>query len=137
KMYWLYLWQNAGASVNENMQLTKALEWYKNKSKTNYAKTNVECMRTSFSSSATNMFTNIKFNTYAYNYYLNEAWFKGELDSMDNYPKDISENTIVRILNKSNDERCKSENWKLWMHKFKQIYREQGCDVDYSNGGDG
>ncbi len=61
---------------------------------------------------------------------MNEEWYSGNFNSLQNFPKDISEDYYISFLNKHNNNRCLPENWKAWADKFKEQYRRQDVVVD-------
>jgi len=65
------------------------------------------------------------------NFILNEAWFNGEFDVMENYPKDFSDEYIKKFLDSANHPNAQYEQWFLWAEKFREQYRNLGADVDY------
>lgn len=132
--YWLYLWKNIEGRVDEQAQIINATQWYrKNKdNKLNYGKFDDLRMNTTFISSATNSYHQygIQCDINYFNHIMNSAWYKGEFDSLNSYPKDISEEYFIQFLEENYSERCTPENWKSWADKFKNQYRSQGVDVD-------
>lgn len=134
KDYWSYIWKDADGKVDEKQQLRNASVWfhrYKH-NKNMVARVYKECMKTTFSSSATNSYhqygINVDINEV--NFILNELWFEGRLNSMQNYPNDLPEQYICDFLDEKNDPKCKSEDWKQWASMFKKQYRDQGAQVD-------
>lgn len=129
KEYWLSLWSEKQSNVQEHLQLQKAAEWF-NSNKSRYAKTKIEITRTSFITSATNMYDGINLDVFRLNYHLNEAWLKGELNSMQNFPADFEESYFKIILEKANDKDATYLEWIKWVSRFKSQYRDIGCQVD-------
>ncbi len=130
KNYWLAIWQDFNNEVNEKKQLLSAISYYKKRKHQNFlARFHQEILKTTFSSSATNSYHkyNIDLNINKVNHFLNEEWFSGNLDSMQNFPMDFSDNAIISLLQKNNFSDLEIENWKLWVKKFKQQYQEIGC----------
>ena len=130
KEYWLYVWKDNDEKVDEQMQLRNAALWYrKNKSNKNYiASTKTSHLKTTFQSSATNSYHQygFDFDVNYFNYLMNEAWFEGEFDSMQNFPKDFSLDYFDSFI----DERIDQKSFHLWVEKFKNQYRKIGADVD-------
>lgn len=128
KDYWLYLWSDKQQSVNEHTQLTKAWRWYKDKDG-RYGKTTVEITNTSFISSS---FSDEKtgFDMLHFNSILNQLWYDEELDVMENFPKDFSENYICLWLKKAANPAATCDGWKEWTAGFKNQYSSLGCHVD-------
>lgn len=133
KDYWLAVWETLELKVDEREQLVNAAEWYrKNKRKNLFGKLNYEMMKTTFVSSATNSYHKYgdDFDVNQFNFIMNEAWFNGELDAMDNFPKDISDEVYLKILTEKNAPKAQPEAWKIWAEKFKEQYRKQQVEVD-------
>lgn len=133
KEYWLKTWENMPNTVNEKKQIKNAISYYK-KNKTNnfISRLEHEIIKTTFKSSATNSGHNYgcDFDVNAFNYILNEAWYNGNFDSMQNYPEDFSDDYIVSFLDKENNPHSQFEEWKKWAEKFKEQYRNLGAQVD-------
>lgn len=134
KNYWLYLWNNIDEKVDEQMQILNATQWFRKhkNNKYNYTKFNNLKMNTTFISSATNSYHQykIKCDINYFNHIMNNAWYKGEFNSLENFPKDIPEDYYISFLNKYPSERCTSENWKKWAKRFKEQYKKQEVEVD-------
>lgn len=133
KNYWLAIWSDFTNEVNEKKQLLNAISYYnKHKGQNFLARFHQEIMKTTFSSSATNSYHkyNIDLNINKVNHILNEEWLSGNLDSMQNFPKDFSDDYIISFFNKNNFSELEINNWKLWTQKFKQQYQQIGCNTD-------
>lgn len=128
KDYWLYLWGDKQQSVNEHTQLAKAWRWYKEKGG-RYGKSSVEITKTSFVSSS---FSDGKtsFDMLHFNNVLNQLWYSGEFDAMENFPKDFSENYICSWLKKAASPATTCDGWKEWAAGFKNQYASFGCQVE-------
>jgi glycosyltransferase involved in cell wall biosynthesis len=129
KKYWLYLWDGEQSRVDEVQQLQKAGQWYK-QHQGRYAKSRIELTKTSFITSTTNMYKGIELDIFVFNYYLNKAWLSGKLDSMQNFPKDFSQEYLGSILTASRDTRINVVEWTKWIQKFKAQYLSFGCEVE-------
>ena len=129
KQYWLYLWDNSQQHPDELQQLQKAGRWYK-QHQGRYAKSRTELTRTSFSTSATNMYKGVALDIFVFNHLLNQAWLRGELDSMNNFPQDFSEAYLGQLLTTAGDQRASAEEWAKWVQKFKAQYISFGCQVE-------
>jgi glycosyltransferase involved in cell wall biosynthesis len=129
KKYWLYLWDGEQSRVDEVQQLQKAGQWYK-QHQGRYAKSRIELTKTSFITSTTNMYKGIELDIFVFNYYLNKAWLSGKLDSMQNFPKDFSQEYLGSILTASRDTRVNVVEWTKWIQKFKAQYLSFGCEVE-------
>ncbi|WP_068596122.1 glycosyltransferase [Vaginella massiliensis] len=132
KDYWLAIWKDAKGRVDEKQQLRNAAVWYHQNKSSIFARTHQEYLKTTFKSSATG-----SYHEYGYhldvnrmNYILNEAWFEGEFDAMENYPKDFSDEYIQTFLEKVNHPDAQYSEWKKWADKFKEQYRNLGAAVD-------
>lgn len=129
KKYWLHLWDGGQSRVDEVQQLQKAGQWYK-QHQGRYAKSRTELTKTSFITSTTNMYKGVELDIFVFNYCLNEAWLHGQLDSMQNFPKDFSQEYLGGILTASGDARTNVVEWAKWIQKFKAQYLSFGCEVE-------
>lgn len=133
KDYWLAVWDTLEQRVDEREQLVNATDWYrKNKRKNLFGKLNYEMMNTTFVSSATNSYHKYgdEFDVNQFNFIMNEEWFHGNLDPMNNFPKDISDEMYFGILTDKKHPKATPEAWKNWSEKFKDQYRRQAVKVD-------
>ncbi|CVK15615.1 hypothetical protein Ga0061079_102165 [Apibacter mensalis] len=134
KEYWLKIWDNIDGKVDEKRQLYNSTMYYRKykHNKKMIAQLNDEVMKTTFTSSATNSYHNygFDFDVNQYNFLMNEKWFSGEFDSLQNFPKDFSEDYIASFLKNKDNRKIKLQEWKKWSEKFKNQYRIQGCSVD-------
>ncbi|MFV8270534.1 glycosyltransferase family A protein [Flavobacterium sp. GT2N3] len=128
KSYYDYLWEDFAGHVDEDQQLIRAVKFMKDKSP-NYGVFKNDVINTSFSSSATNMFSDIHFNVFEYNNILNEAWFQDNFDVWSNFPNDISEEQIKNILEKTDNTSANVVEWEKWMHRFKANYISVGHQI--------
>ena len=125
--YYEYLWKGFSGLVDEDAQLIKAVEYYhKHKDKICYGVYTKDVLRTSFSSSATNMFQDVRLNVFTYNHLLNEAWFENRFEVMDGYPGDIAENQISGILQEHNHENASPAEWRKWSKRFSAHFEAVG-----------
>ncbi len=129
KRYWLHLWQDGQAHVDEVRQLQKAGQWYKQQHG-RYAKSRAELTKTSFITSTTNMYKGVNLDIFAFNYYLNEAWWQGRLNPMQNFPADFSQDYLGAIIQATGDARVSVTEWAKWIQKFKAQYLSFGCEVE-------
>ena len=138
RAYWLYLWQGAGQRVNEEHQLQKALQWYSQhhgQTYSRYGKMQHESAQTSYLTTTNNGYPaggypHIKCDMLQINYLLNEAWLRGELDCMQNFPTDFTVAYLAQFLEKANDSANLYDDWVIWITRFKHDYRQLGCVVD-------
>lgn len=135
KDYWLYMWKDSKNELNEKIQLKNAAVYFhKNKSNKNFiARTNTEVMQTTFKSTASGVYhqyDKINLDINRINKILNEAWLKGEFNSMENYPKDFSDGYIKHFLDKENHPDAQYDDWYQWAEKFRKQYRDLGAEVD-------
>lgn len=130
KEYWLHIWKDAKGKVDEKQQLRNASNFYKkNRNNPNFlAKLNSEVMKTTFQSSATNSYHQYgdDFDVSYFNHLINEAWYNGAFDEMQNFPKDFSLEYFEKFL----DSKINKIAFKNWVSKFKSQYRNLGCKVD-------
>lgn len=130
KDYWLSVWKDAQGKVDEKQQLRNAAVYYKNHQKNpNFvARLSQEAMKTTFQSSATNSYHEygFDFDVNLFNHLLNEAWYRGDFDAMQNFPKDFSLEYIKPFI----AEKIKVEEYDKWVEQFRNQYRNIGCDVE-------
>ncbi len=132
KNYWLSIWEDAKGKVDEKQQLRNAAAWYHKNKKAIFARTNEEVLKTTFKSSATGSYHEYgnHFDVNRMNFILNEAWLNKEFDSMQNYPKDFSDDYIKSFLDKENHPDAQYDEWFKWAEKFRQQYRNLGAEVE-------
>lgn len=130
KDYWLYVWKDSDGKVDEKQQLRNAAIYYRNhKDNPNFiARLKNEAMQTTFQSSATNSYHEYGFNfdVNLFNHLINEAWLRGDFDSMQNFPKDFSLDYFTPFI----EGKIKIEEYRKWVEQFKNQYRNLGCDVE-------
>ncbi|MBP7173654.1 MAG: glycosyltransferase family 2 protein [Cloacibacterium sp.] len=133
KEYWLQIWKNMEGRVDEKRQIINATSYYRKHKNNPYflAKTKSEVMRTTFQSSATGSYHQygFDFEVNHFNHVLNEAWFLDKLDVLENFPQDFSEEYVLKIL-EDNSLKVSGLNWKKWAEKFREQYKNLGCDVE-------
>jgi hypothetical protein len=130
KEYWLWVWKDAKNKVDENMQLRNAALWYR-KNKTNknmIGRTSVNHLKTTFQSSATNSYHKygVEFDVNYFNFLINEAWYKNEFDTCQNFPNDFSLEYFESFL----DDKINKNEFHQWVEKFKNQYRKTGVETD-------
>ncbi|HEY4539830.1 MAG TPA: glycosyltransferase [Faecalibacter sp.] len=132
KEYWLSIWEDAKGRVDEKQQLRNAAAYYHKNREIKFARTSKELLKTTFKSSATGSYHKEvnQFDVNRMNYILNEAWLIGEFDSMENYPKDFSDDYIKSFLEISNHPYAQYNEWFKWANKFRDQYRKNGAEVD-------
>ncbi len=130
KKYFLNLWHKHQNVVDENLQLKNAVKfWYKSKD-INFARTNEEFLATGFMSSASNKsFNNKNFDMFQFNKIMNEAWFYNKFDVMENFPKDLNNTEIAKILIHENNQNAEVNDWKKWVFDFKKQFQDIGCKI--------
>lgn len=130
KDYWLNIWKDAKGKVDEKQQLRNATNFYrKNQNNLNFlARLDTEAMKTTFQSSATNSYHKYgdNFDVNYFNHLINEAWYKGVFDEMQNFPKDFSISYFEKFFNEKIDKNA----FRNWVEKFKNQYKTLGCEVD-------
>lgn len=130
KEYWLYVWKDSDGKVDEKMQLRNAAVWLNRhrKNKKLISKTSEELMKTTFQSSATNSYHRYgnEFDANRFNRLINEAWYKGEFDPMQNYPADFESEYFEKFL----EDDIQIENFRNWVKKFKEVYSGIGANVN-------
>lgn len=128
KNYWLYLWTTSGNRVNEGNQLLQALKW-KEHHASNYGKTILEVVKTSFITASLNRFKAVDFDMISLNHYLNEAWLSGKLSWSENFPRDFDVSYLTQFI-QAEEADIYVHKWKSWISLFKKIYRDIDCQVD-------
>jgi hypothetical protein len=134
KRYWLKVWEKIDGKVDEKLQIKNAVQWFRKHRKNphNFNKLETLKMNTTFISSATNSYhqyqTDCDINVF--NHIMSEEWYRGNLDALENFPKDFSEDYFVNFLDQRNHPKCFSEVWKKWAENFKEQYRKQDVTVD-------
>ena len=130
KDYWLHIWKDAKGKVDEKQQLRNASAFYrKNKNNPNFlAKLTNEAMKTTFQSSATNSYHKYgdNFDVNYFNHLINEVWYNGSFDEMQNFPRDFSLEYFEKFL----DHKIDKPAFRSWVSTFKTQYRNLGCEID-------
>lgn len=129
KEYWLKTWENLAGKINEKQQIKNAIAYYKKNKTDNFiAKFHQEIIKTTFKSSATNSGHNYgaDLDVNYLNHILNEAWYNGRFDPMQNYPNDFSTRYFERFF----DEKLNKAEFRKWIEKFKEQYTNLGAQVD-------
>lgn len=130
KDYWLSVWKDAHRKVDEKQQLRNAANYYKkHKNNPNFvARLKKEAMKTTFQSSATNSYHEygFDFDVNLFNHLLNEAWYYGDFDAMQNFPKDFSLEYIEPFIS----EKINVGEYRKWVEQFRNQYKNLGCDVE-------
>lgn len=128
--YWLYVWKDSDGRVDEKEQLRNAAVWLSRhkKNKKLIAKTTGERMKTTFQSSATNSYHKYgnEFDANRFNRLINEVWYNGEFDPMENYPADFESGYFEKFL----EDDTQIENFRKWVKKFKEVYSNIGANVN-------
>lgn len=131
--YFLSLWKNHTNTIDEGLQLYNAVHFLNKNKNAVFGKTNDEITKTSFLSAATNLnknYDNASIDMFTFNKIINEAWYKEQFDSMDNFPNDFDAEKIEKLLNEENSDLANSEEWKKWVKRFKLQYTSFGCIID-------
>jgi hypothetical protein len=130
KEYWLEIWNGMDGKVDEKRQLINAAVYYKKHRKNpNFiSRLKKEAMKTTFQSSATNSYHQYgyQFDVNLFNHLINEAWYKGQFDALENFPKDFSLSYCEEFVkNKIN-----IEEYRKWVAHFKKQYKNLGATVE-------
>lgn len=130
KEYWLEIWKDMDGKVDEKKQLINASLFYKKHRKNpNFiSRLKKEAMKTTFQSSATNSYHKYgyDFDVNLFNHLINEAWFKGDFNSLENFPKDFSLNYFEKFM----QNKINREEFRKWVSDFRNQYQNLGCDVN-------
>lgn len=134
KEYWLKLWEGIDQKVDEKRQLINASLHYR-KHRDHPFLIGVlehEKMKTTFQSSATNSYHKYgyDFDVNRFNSIMNEAWFNGNFDIFENFPKDFSDDYFLKILSENPHPKTNPEEWQKWAARFKKQYSDMGCVVE-------
>ncbi|MBF9222155.1 glycosyltransferase family protein [Hymenobacter ruricola] len=129
KSYWLHLWEDSQVSIDEAQQLRRAVQWQR-QHRPRFAKSQREVTKTSFITSATNMFAGVDFDVFRFSYHLNQAWLRGELDAMRGFPRDLPEDYLRTFLEAAHDPRTTYSEWTRWTGCFKAQYQRLGCQTE-------
>ena len=130
KNYWLSLWEDAASRVNEMHQILKALQWKSQFKQSRYGKTYHELIDSSFITSCINYYKIVDFDMIRLNHHLNQAWLNGNLNVMNNFPKDFSIPYLRQLLTAANEPDCTPNDWEKWININKTLYRSTGCTVE-------
>lgn len=131
--YFLSLWKNHSNTIDEGLQLYNAVNFLDKNKNAAFGRTNKEIVKTSFLSAATNQhknYENASIDMLAFNKIINEAWYEGQFDEMDNFPNDLNAEKIEKILKEKNSVSANVEEWKKWVERFKLQYTSFGCIID-------
>lgn len=130
KEYWLEIWKDMDGKVDEKRQLINASVFYKQHRKNpNFiARLKKEVMKTTFQSSATNSYHNYghHFDVNLFNHLINEVWFRGDFDPLENFPNDFS----LLYFEKFIDKKIAVDEFRKWVADFKNQYQKLGADVN-------
>lgn len=130
KNYWLEIWKGMNGTVDEKKQLINASVFYKkNIHNPNFiSRLKKEAMKTTFQSSATNSYHEygFDFDVNLFNHIINEAWLKGEFDSMQNFPKDFSTDYFKSFVS----DKINTSEFEKWVARFRNQYEALGCSTE-------
>lgn len=122
KDFWLYTWHNAAENkIQERRQLLNAVRWHRLHPEARYAKSANELIQTSYITSATPVLKHIPFDMMLLNHQLNQAWLTGELESMENFPKDFTVEYLKQFLS-NQSQSCSLAGWDLWISAFRAMH---------------
>lgn len=130
KKYWLEIWKEMDGKVDEKKQLINASLFYKNhRNNPNFiSRLKTEAMKTTFQSSATNSYHEygFDFDVNRFNHLINEAWWKGDFDPLENFPKDFSQNYYQAFVS----EKINFAEFEKWVDQFRRQYENMGCQTE-------
>jgi len=130
KDYWLEIWKNMDGKVDEKKQLANASAFYKkHQQNPNFiSRLKTESMKTTFQSSATNSYHEygFDFDVNLFNHLINEAWLRGEFDTMENFPKDFSLNYFKKFV----ADKINFPEFQKWADQFRKQYENMGCQTE-------
>jgi hypothetical protein len=139
-IYRIDYWMNSFAAVptwnDEVFLLQRAVEFVQrpeNQSqRITFAKTEHEKIKHSTTSTSRidsgGVGIKIKVDNLRYNEVLNECWYRGELDSMHNYPADFSDEYLLEFFKKHLQE-YEVNAWLNWRRDYSAMYQSMGCTL--------
>lgn len=134
KDFWLFTWKDSKGRAKEFDLIKNAVVWvYKNrKNKNLISRLNEEVLKTTYISSAIGDYRkhNSKFDMLAFNHILNEQWYNGHLDPMENFPEDFNPDYLASFLEGNHNPLLSKEGYGEWYTEFKSQFREAGAVVD-------
>ena len=126
KDYFEYIWNDI-STLNENVQIEKTLEYYKNNNiNLQVGRTSNEMVYQSFISSATNEYKGIKTSIFAINKAMNEAWYNDKVNALYNFPNDYTDDMIKLMLEGENGDDQLYKDWKKWFNWVRVGYEKIG-----------
>ncbi|TWO31793.1 glycosyltransferase family 2 protein [Seonamhaeicola sediminis] len=128
KDYYLSIWDDAYAIVDEKQQLLNAVQYY-NKFNVAFAKVNKEVLKTGFMSSATLKYHYPDFSILDFNCMLNEYWLRNDNAFNNNLSLDLDTNEIINILHSYDKPEAYILQWLDWVNSFKAQFRKIGCNI--------
>lgn len=129
KEYWLYCLQDAGDSVNEPLQLLRAAMFRKQHPSTVTAKTITQRANTTYITSTFNTLQGIHFDMVRLNRELTEAWLRGDIDSMANYPNDFQSGYLANAIALPERGDFSQQRWSEWISVFQKEYGDLGIET--------
>lgn len=130
KDYWLEIWKDMDGKVDEKRQLINASVFYKkNRKNPNFiSRLKKEAMKTTFQSSVTNSYHKYGYNfdVNLFNHIINEAWFNGDFNSLENFPNDFNLNYFEGFIK----DKIDLGEFRKWVVHFKNQYRKLGANVE-------
>jgi len=129
KRYFRALWQTNEREVVEKNQIINALKFFAKNPKSKVGKTKSEVLKTGFVSSALQKDFITDFNIEKANTLLNELWWEGTFEVLSDLNSDLDITLIKNEIIAKTDVHF-YENWLLWIHNFKQVYLNFGCNIN-------
>lgn len=128
KDYFLKIWENCSANVDEKEQIINALDFC-NRNSVTFGRTKKEIISTGFMSSAFTKKSFQDFSIHDFNSVLNDYWIENRHVFENDLQNDINENEIKHILALKNKSDKYINQWENWVFNFKESYRKIGCKV--------
>ncbi|RXR19275.1 hypothetical protein EQG63_07465 [Flavobacterium amnicola] len=129
KRYYVSLWQTNQTVVAEKNQIINALKFFAKYPKSKVGKTKSEVLKTGFVTSALRKDFISDFNIEKANVVLNELWLEGKFEVLSDVNSDLDITVIKNEIIAKTDVNF-YENWLLWIHNFKQVYLNFGCNIN-------
>jgi glycosyltransferase involved in cell wall biosynthesis len=134
KDFWLFTWKDSKGRAKEYDLIKNAVVWvYNNRQNKNViSRLNEEVLKTTYISSAIGDYRkhSANFDMLAFNYILNEQWYQGHLDPMENFPKDFNPEYLASFLEGNHNPLLSKEGYDAWCKEFKNQFRAAGAVVD-------
>jgi hypothetical protein len=128
--FWLSCWNPDQQRVWEFHQLDAALEYAVRHHDSRFGAVADDVYRTSYSTAATNRWSELGCDMNAFNRAMNEAWLAGELDGAFDREFDIDDDLVRGVLARRDDPLCRPESWTAWAERNRDLFGGLGYEID-------